>query len=69
VEDPLIIDVSEDLDKKSCSIDIDNTLIMTPTNHEEDSLDEKIIKDLSTLFSTQREITYDSSDGCLLPKM
>jgi hypothetical protein len=73
--------MSEDLDKKSYTMDIDNSLIVIPTNREEDSSDEKIIKDLSilirdsdskepiTLFSSQREITYDPSKYRLLPKM
>jgi hypothetical protein len=85
VKDPLTIDLSEDLNKKSFSLDIDNSLFI-PTISGDDSSDEEIITILSnlivkstnseakesiTLFSTEKEkeITYDPSKDCLLHKM
>jgi hypothetical protein len=67
-----MVDMSEDLDKKSGSLDIDNSLFVPPTTNRDDSSDEKIVEDLSnliikstnsntkncvTLFSTEKEIT------------
>jgi hypothetical protein len=33
VEDPLMVDMSEELDKKFCSIDINTSLFIPPTNN------------------------------------
>jgi hypothetical protein len=76
VEDPLTIDLSDDLEKKSFSLDIDNSLFIPPTTSGDDSSDKEIItilsnliiesinlnkKDPITLFSTEKEIIYDPS--------
>jgi hypothetical protein len=50
VEDPLTIDLSENLEKKSFSLDIDNSLFIPPTTSGDDSSDEEIIANLSNLI-------------------
>jgi hypothetical protein len=37
--------LSEDLDKKFCSLDIYNSLFIPPTTNGDDSSDEEMIKD------------------------
>jgi hypothetical protein len=84
MEDSLTVDLSEEVEKKSFSLDIDNLLFIPPTTSEDKSLDEEIItnllnlivkskisnnKDPTTLFSTEKEITYDPSKDCLIPKV
>jgi hypothetical protein len=50
VEDPLTIDLSEDLEKKSFLLYIDNSLFIPPTTSGDDSSDEEIITNLSNLM-------------------
>jgi hypothetical protein len=49
IEDPLMVDMSEDLDKKSCSWD-DNSLFISLIINRDDSSDEEIITNLSNLI-------------------
>jgi hypothetical protein len=69
VEDPLTVDLSQDLEKKSFSLDIDNSLFIPPTTSGDDSSDEEIITNLSNLIIQRKKITYDPSKNCLIPKV
>jgi hypothetical protein len=44
IKNPLTTDTKEPINKKSFSVDIDNSFVIAPTSPEENSSDEKIIK-------------------------
>jgi hypothetical protein len=50
VEDPLMVGMLEDLDKKSGLLDIDNSLFIPPTTNGDDSSNEGIVENLSNLI-------------------
>jgi hypothetical protein len=50
VKDPLTVDLSEELEKKSFSLDINNSLFIPLTTSGDNSSDKKIITNLSNLI-------------------